>query len=56
MRPLLANPGIEAMVEHNALLYHDLADPVAFLRDPQRETALSRYWAYARADDPATAR
>jgi demethylspheroidene O-methyltransferase len=50
---VLANPGIEAMVEHNALLYQDLADPVAFLRHPERETALSRYWAYARADDPA---
>ncbi len=51
---ILANPGIEAMVEHNAVLYQDLADPVDFLRNPERETALSRYWAYARAADPAT--
>ena len=50
---LLANPGIEAMIEHNALLYEDLRDPVDFLRHPDRETALSRYWAYARAADPS---
>lgn len=49
---ILANPGIARMVEHNALLYMDLTDPVAFLREPERETALSRYWAYASADDP----
>lgn len=51
---ILANPGIAAMVEHNAILYQDLADPVDFLRHPDRETALSRYWAYAQSDDPST--
>jgi demethylspheroidene O-methyltransferase len=50
---VLANPGIAAMVEHNAILYEDLKDPVDFLRNPDRETALSRYWAYARAADPS---
>lgn len=50
---ILANPGIEAMVEHNAILYRDLADPVDFLRNPDRETHLSRYWAYAQANDPS---
>lgn len=50
---ILANPGIEAMIEHNALLYEDLRDPVDFLRNPDRETALSRYWAYATSDDPS---
>lgn len=50
---ILANPGIEAMVEHNSILYRDLADPVDFLRNPECETALSRYWAYAQAGDPA---
>lgn len=49
---ILANPGIEAMIEHNAILYQDLADPVDFLRNPERETNLSRYWAYARSADP----
>lgn len=51
---VLANPGIGAMVEHNAILYEDLKDPVDFLRNPDRETALSRYWAYARAADPSS--
>ncbi len=45
---LLGNPGVIAMVEHHALLYDDLRDPVALLRDPSRPTALSAYWAYAR--------
>jgi demethylspheroidene O-methyltransferase len=51
---LLGNPGVAAMVEHHALLYDDLRDPVALLRDPDRETALSRYWSYARSDSPGT--
>jgi demethylspheroidene O-methyltransferase len=50
---ILANPGVEEMIVHNALLYEDLKDPVDFLRHPQRATALSRYWAYAQSDDPA---
>ncbi len=29
---MLGNPGIAAMVEHHAMLYADLADPVALLR------------------------
>jgi demethylspheroidene O-methyltransferase len=45
---LRANPGIAEMVEHHALLYDDLRDPVALLRDPGAETRLSRLWAYAR--------
>jgi demethylspheroidene O-methyltransferase len=43
---LLANPGILAMIEHHALLYPDLADPVALLRGA-RATALASYWAYS---------
>ena len=46
---MLGNPGVLAMVEHHALLYDDLRDPVALLRDPSRPTSLSDYWAYARA-------
>lgn len=45
---VLANPGIAAMIEHHALLYQDLADPVALLRDPDVPTRIGRYWAYAR--------
>lgn len=51
---ILANPGIAAMVEHHAVLYADLADPVALLRSQGRGSALSRYWAYARSDTRET--
>ncbi|MBE7247488.1 MAG: methyltransferase domain-containing protein, partial [Actinomycetospora chiangmaiensis] len=43
----LGNPGIAAMVEHHALLYADLADPVALLRGEAGRTRLSTYWPYA---------
>ncbi len=43
-----ANPGAMAMVRHHALLYRDLANPLALLQaDRARETALSAYWSYA---------
>ena len=45
---LLANPGVSAMIEHHALLYRDLADPVGLLGDESRATELSAFWAYAR--------
>lgn len=41
------NPGIAAMVEHHALLYDDLADPVSLLKGESGPTRLSRYWPYA---------
>lgn len=46
--PLLADPGLAQMIEHNALLYDELRDPLALLRRPAqgRETALSAYWPY----------
>lgn len=45
---LQANPGAIAMVRHHALLYADLADPVALLRaDRAAPTALSAFWHYA---------
>jgi demethylspheroidene O-methyltransferase len=44
---LRGNPGALAMIEHHALVYRDLADPVALLRGEARDTALSRYWPYA---------
>lgn len=47
--PLAGNPGIAAMVEHHALLYADLRDPVAMLRGDRGGTALSRFWPYAAA-------
>jgi demethylspheroidene O-methyltransferase len=44
---LIGNPGIAAMVEHHALLYADLADPVALLRGQTGPTQLAGYWPYA---------
>jgi demethylspheroidene O-methyltransferase len=46
----LGNPGVAAMVEHHALLYADLRDPVALLRGENPDTALGRLWPYARAE------
>ncbi|MEI6642158.1 MAG: methyltransferase [Novosphingobium sp.] len=47
---LQCNPGALAMIRHHALLYRDLADPLALLRaDRQEPTALSDFWTYARA-------
>jgi demethylspheroidene O-methyltransferase len=50
----LGNAAIKAMVEHHVLLYRDLEDPIALLRDGKRETALSSFWPYAQADNPDT--
>lgn len=44
-------PGVQAMIEHHALLYQDLTDPVALLR-AGRGRHLGTYWGYA-ADAPA---
>lgn len=46
---VLGNPGIAAMIEHHALLYRDLADPVDLLRRGQTGAAgaLAGYWPYA---------
>jgi demethylspheroidene O-methyltransferase len=51
---LAGNPGVFAMIEHHALLYADLHDPVSLLRGQRSDTEMSRYWAYAGADQPAT--
>jgi demethylspheroidene O-methyltransferase len=53
--PLLADPGLSRLVEHNALLYDELRDPLALLRrktshGANRGTALSEYWPYVDAD------
>lgn len=46
---IVGNSGIAAMVEHHALLYADLGDPVALLRGQNRDTAIRRFWPYAAA-------
>lgn len=59
--PMVGNHAIAAMVEHHAVLYADLHDPVALLRNidggdgsapGQQAPALSRYWSYATAQSP----
>lgn len=50
----LGTPGLSGMVEHHALLYADLADPVELLRRPPGEARLARYWPYAGAAAPET--
>ncbi len=49
---LASSPGIRAMVEHHAVLYGDLQDPVALLRSERGGTALGAYWGYAGAAAP----
>jgi demethylspheroidene O-methyltransferase len=49
---MVDNPAVTAMVEHHALVYGALADPVALLRR-QGTGALSAYWPYAEAERPA---
>ncbi|KQT57283.1 methyltransferase [Methylobacterium sp. Leaf456] len=49
---MIGNPSISAMVEHHAMLYADLADPVALLREKPDRTRLSGYWPYAESGAP----
>ncbi len=52
---LLGSPGAQAMISHHRLLYADLADPLALLRDDRLSpTALSDFWRYG--SDSETAR
>nr|WP_246423600.1 acetylserotonin O-methyltransferase [Roseospira goensis] len=50
---LLNTPAVVPLIDHHSLLYADLADPVALLRGESGETAMARYWAYARSARPA---
>jgi demethylspheroidene O-methyltransferase len=50
---LLGNPGVIAMIEHHAMLYGDLGDPVALLRGEAGAGQLASYWAYAKGEKPA---
>ena len=44
---LIGNPGVVAMIEHHAMLYGDLKDPVALLRGDVATGELAAYWPYA---------
>lgn len=52
--PLLDNKPVRAMIEHHALLYADLRDPVALLRGERQGTALANYWPYAAGEQTDT--
>lgn len=43
---LVDNPGVTAMILHHDILYRDLADPLALLRN-EATPELGRYWTYA---------
>jgi demethylspheroidene O-methyltransferase len=49
--PMAAHKGLREMVEHNAILYRDLHDPLQLLGDPQR-SQMNAYWPYS--DKPAS--
>jgi demethylspheroidene O-methyltransferase len=51
---LRGNPAVIAMVRHHAMLYADLADPVALLRGKLDAPQLAAFWSYARHADPST--
>ncbi len=48
----LGNPAVKAMVAHHALVYADLAEPVALLRGDAPATRLSSFWSYAGPASP----
>jgi demethylspheroidene O-methyltransferase len=50
---LLGNPGVVAMIDHHAMLYGDLTDPVALLRGDTGAGQLAAYWPYAKGEKPA---
>lgn len=52
---LLGNAGLSDMIAHHALLYADLADPVALLRRGGGAGALAGFWPYAAYDNPGAA-
>lgn len=43
---LVGNASVQRMIEHHAMFYRDLADPLALLRGEARDTELSRFWSY----------
>jgi demethylspheroidene O-methyltransferase len=50
---LVGNPGVAAMIEHHALLYDDLRDPIGLLRGEPGTAALRRHWPYADSETSA---
>ena len=50
--PVAGHPGIRAMIEHHAVLYHDMQDPVALLRDQVTDGQMTAYWPYVETHGP----
>lgn len=50
--PVAGHPGIRAMIEHHAVLYHDMQDPVALLRDQVEGGQMMAYWPYVETHGP----
>jgi demethylspheroidene O-methyltransferase len=49
---IIGVPGTAEMIEHHAILYADLADPIGLLRGKREATGLARYWSYAGSAQP----
>lgn len=50
-RPVAADAGLRAMIEHHAVLYEDLRDPLALLHG--RAAGLQAYWPYTEGSQPS---
>ncbi len=54
--PLVGDAGIAAMIEHHALLYDDLRDPVALVKAERPSGRMADYWVYANTAEPGALR
>jgi demethylspheroidene O-methyltransferase len=50
---IAGNPSIALMVQHHAMLYRDLADPISLLKGQATSRQLASYWPYATAKSPS---
>lgn len=50
--PMVHDGGIAAMVEHHALLYEDLRDPVALIKADAPSGLMAQYWVYVHTRQP----
>ena len=48
--PVAGHAGIRAMIEHHAVLYQDMQDPVAMLQATGQAGEMAHYWPYALDD------
>ena len=51
--PVAADTGLRLMIEHNAVLFDDMRDTVALLRD-EIQPHMQAYWPYMNGDKPPT--